>query len=245
MNKIIFGDCLELMKDIPAGSVDMILCDLPYGTTQNKWDSLISLDVLWAYYNKILKLNGVVCLTAQTPFDKILGCSNLNALKYEYIWVKNVASGHLNSNKAPMKKHENVLIFYKKPPTYNKQKTPGKPYYIKRGNWDDNGTNYGVIKKRIETDNKGDRNPVSIIYFDRQVGFHPTQKPVPLFEYLIKTYTNPGDTVLDNCSGSGTTAIACINTGRNFICMEKDEIYYRQSVERVNKHYIAFAEDIL
>jgi len=233
------------MKDIPAGSIDMILCDLPYGTTQNKWDSIIPLDLLWVAYEKIIKHNGVICLTAQTPFDKVLGVSNLKMLKYEYVWVKNVASGHLNANKAPLKKHENVLIFYKKSATYNLQMTLGTPYKNIRSKKDDNGSNYGKIEARTDTINSGERKPTSVLYFDREIGLHPTQKPVLLFEYLIKTYTNPGDTILDNCSGSGTTAIACINTGRNFICMEKDEVYYKKSVERVENHYLTLASYIL
>lgn len=226
------GDCLELMKDIPDGSVDMILCDLPYGTTQNKWDSIIPLDKLWAEYERAIKDCGAIVLTAQTPFDKILGVSNIKNLKYEWIWKKNIATGHLNANKMPMKEHENILVFYKKQPTYNPIFTEGTPYMNKRKPINDNGSNYGYIE-RTDTINEGKRYPKSILCFDREIGLHPTQKPVPLLEYLIKTYTNEGDVVLDNCMGSGTTGVACVNTGRNFIGIELDEEYFNIAQERI------------
>jgi len=235
LNKIHQGDCLEIMKDIPDGSIDMILCDLPYGTTRNKWDTVIPLDELWDQYERVIKDNGAIVLTAQTPFDKVLGASNIKRLKYEWIWEKNIATGHLNAKKMPMKKHENVLIFYKKPPTYNPQMTKGKAYINKRKPINDNGSNYGYIK-RTDTINNGLRYPVDTLQFDREIGLHPTQKPVELFEYLIKTYTNEGETVLDNCMGSGTTAIACMNTDRNYIGFELDKTYYEKSLDRINNH---------
>lgn len=170
-------------------------------------------------------------MTAQTPFDKVLGVSNLKMLRYEWIWEKEVATGFLNSKKAPLKKHENVLVFCKKGSIYNPQFTKGEPYKTINGRL---SSNYGNRKPAI-TDNDGLRYPVSVLKFGRiKERIHPTQKPVALFEYLIKTYTNKGDLVLDNCMGSGTTAIAALNTERNFIGFEIDKGYYDKSIERIN-----------
>ena len=241
INKIVLGDCLEVMKDIPDKSIDMILCDLPYGTTQNKWDSIIDLCKLWEQYNRIIKDNGAIVLTAQTPFDKVLGVSNLKLLRYEWVWEKSRKTGHLNAKKMPMKTHENILIFYKKLPVYNPQglKTLDKPELRKGEN---NGSNYGKSDKNSLRYHTG--YPTDVIKVT-SVGntVHPTQKPVELFEYLIKTYTNEGDLVLDNCIGSGTTAVACINTNRNFIGIEKDEKYFSIANERVNKLYRSMQEE--
>ena len=242
LNVVYNEDCLEGMNRIEDKSIDMILCDLPYGITCNKWDSVIPLDKLWNHYNRIIKDNGAIVLTAQTPFDKLLGYSNLKMLRYEMIWVKNISTGHLNANRMPMKVHENILIFYKKLPTYNPQMTIGEPYTRKRKPINDNGSNYGKIK-RIDTVNNGTRFPKSVLYFDREIGLHPTQKPVKLFEYLIKTYTNEGDIVLDNCMGSGTTAIACINTNRNYIGFELDKGYYDIILERIKNHKPTIIQD--
>ena len=232
LNKIHQGDCLEIMKDIPDGSIDMILCDLPYGTTRNKWDTIIPLDELWGQYERVIKDNGAIVLTAQTPFDKVLGSSNIKSLKYEWIWEKNKATGHLNSKKMPLKEHENILVFYKKLPTYNPVMGKGKPYSNnhKPG---DSGTNYGKVgfSKR---ENVTTRYPRSILDFNVEAKpAHPTQKPVELFEYLIKTYTNEGETVLDNCIGSGTTAVAALNTNRTFIGIEKEKEYVDIANERI------------
>lgn len=237
VNKIYHGDCLELMPQISDGSIDMILCDLPYGTTQNKWDSIIPLEKLWEEYKRIIKTNGAIVLTAQTPFDKVLGCSNLEWLKYELIWEKSKATGFLNAKKIPLKAHENILIFYKQQPTYNPQMTKGEPYnkgFIKAQNG--NGT-YGTFDAKLRLNETGDRFPRSVMYFKTSEAegevIHPTQKPVALFEYLIKTYTNENEIVLDNCAGSCTTAIACKNTNRNFICIEKEEKYFNVSNKRM------------
>ena len=232
INKIYLGDCLELMKDIPDKSVDMILCDLPYGTTQNKWDCVIDLSKLWGNYERIIKDNGAIVLTAQTPFDKVLGVSNLKLLKYEWIWQKEAGTGFLNAKRMPLKDHENILVFYKSTPIYNPQMTQGKPYICKKSH---HGTNYGKdVIDVVVTKSNGERYPKTIIKLPRdKQKLHPTQKPVALFEYLIKTYTNEGETVLDNCIGSGTTAIACINTNRNFIGIEKDEHYFNLANERI------------
>jgi len=230
LNRIYQMDCLKGMDLIPDGSIDMVLCDLPYGTTQNKWDTPIDLERLWGQYNRIVKDNGAIVLTAQTPFDKILGSSNIENLKYEWIWVKNIATGHLNAKRMPMKEHENILVFYKKPPTYNPQMTDGEPYINKRKPKNDSGTNYGEIK-RTDTINEGKRYPKSVLYFDREIGLHPTQKPVSLFEYMIKTYTNEGDIVLDNCIGSGATAVAAEINNRNWVGFELEKEY----IEKANK----------
>ncbi len=229
------GDCLNWMPKLPDKSFDMIMCDLPYGTTQNKWDSVIPLNLLWEQYERIIKDNGVIVLTAQTPFDKVLGVSNLKLLKYEWIWEKSKSTGYLNARKMPMKNHENVLIFYKSPPIYNPQMTEGKPYKNnhKPG---DTGNNYGENKKEYSFENNGTRFPTSIQYFESiktNEQLHPTQKPVALFEYLIKTYTNEGAIILDNAAGVCTTAIASKNTNRKWICIEKEDNYCDLSVNRI------------
>lgn len=225
------GDCLELMKDIPDNSVDFILCDLPYGTTRNKWDSIIPLDKLWHEYKRLCR--GAIVLTAQTPFDKVLGASNLSMLKYEWIWHKEAGTGFLNARRAPLKDHENVLVFYDKPPTYNPQMREGfKPYKCKKGGETSNYNPSGIVT----TVSGGERYPVTVLDFPRdKAKIHPTQKPVALMEYLIRTYTNDGETVLDNCMGSGTTGVACVNTGRNFIGIEKDSEYFKIARRRIRE----------
>lgn len=240
LNKIYNEDCLVGMNDIPDKSIDMILCDLPYETTKNKWDLIIPLDELWTHYNRIIKDNGAIVLTAQTPFDKVLGVSNLKMLKYEWIWEKTSATGHLNAKKMPMKAHENILVFYKKLPTYNPQKTTGherKVSTAKHKRNSKNSSNYG--ESSATTYDSTERYPRSVQLFstDKQKSsLHPTQKPVALFEYLIRTYTNEGDLVLDNCMGSGTTAVACMNTNRNYIGFELDKDYYELANERIINH---------
>lgn len=229
------GDCLELMKNIPDKRIDMILCDLPYGTTRNKWDSIIPLEPLWEQYNRIIKDDGAICLFAQTPFDKILGASNIKMLKYEWIWQKDNGTGFLNANKMPLKIHENILVFYKKPPCYNPQMRTGfKPYKCVQGR---HSSNYGDYKQGHITESNGERYPIDIIDFKKESGLHPTQKPVALLEYLIKTYTNEGDIVLDNCMGSGSTGVAAINTVRKFVGIELDKEYFEIAKERIeNAH---------
>lgn len=232
LNKIYNEDCLIGMEKIPDKSIDMILCDLPYGTTRNKWDTVIPLNWLWDEYNRVIKDNGAIVLTAQTPFDKVLGVSNIENLKYEWIWQKPSGTGHLNAKKMPLKNHENILVFYKKFPTYNPQFTEGKAYKARSGRA---SSNYGP-QKSVTTQNHGQRYPLSVQNFNKENGLHPTQKPVALFEYLIKTYTNEGETVMDNCMGSGTTAIACMNTNRNFIGFELDKKYFELANDRIEKH---------
>lgn len=227
------GDCFEVMAQAPDASVDLILCDLPYGTTQNKWDSVLDLERLWAEYWRIAKSNAAVVLTAQPPFDKLLGASQIAALKYEWIWEKAKATGHLNAKKQPMKAHENILVFYKQQCIYNPQMVQGEEY--KPGGGASKKDNYGDFEAVRENDGKL-RYPRSVQFFKHETKpIHPTQKPVELFEYLIKTYSNEGDLVLDNCAGSGTTAIACENTNRRWVCIEKDEDYANKAVERIKE----------
>ena len=238
LNTVTQGDCLEEMRRIPDGSVDMILADLPYGTTRNKWDSVIPLNELWAQYKRIIKNRGAIVLTAQTPFDKVLGESNLGMLRYEWIWEKDRASGHLNAKKMPMKSHENILIFYKKLPAYNPQMTTGHKPSNTSGRRLKETTNYGRFNNII-TGGQTTRYPRSVQKFNVVNSahgiMHPTQKPVALFEYLIRTYTNENEIVLDNVIGSGTTGVAAVNTNRNFIGIELDEEYCRIANDRIAK----------
>lgn len=232
--QLIQGDCLTEMARLEAGSVDMILCDLPYGTTSCRWDAVIPFDRLWSQYRRVAKPNSAIVLTAQTPFDKALGSSNLSMLRYEWIWQKEQGTGGMNANKMPLKKHENVLVFYQKLPTYNPQFTAGKPYTMKR-NKPSMASVYGKtgVADGYNSVNEGRRHPTSVLTFKKETGLHPNQKPVALMEYLIRTYTNPGDMVLDNTCGSGTTLVAAINTGRNAIGIERDPTYFRIAQERI------------
>jgi site-specific DNA-methyltransferase (adenine-specific) len=228
------GDCLELMNDIPDESVDMILCDLPYGTTRNKWDKCIPLEKLWQEYKRVTKKNGAIVLFAQTPFDKVLGASNIAMLKYEWIWEKSQGTGHLNAKKMPMKSHENILVFYRRLPTYNPQWECGLPYAKTHSL---HSTNYGKQKDNVVSISDGRRYPKDVLRFGKgetDKHLHPTQKPVALLEYLIKTYTNSGDTVLDNCMGSGSTGVACVNTNRFFIGIELDDEYFNIAKQRID-----------
>lgn len=228
------GDCLELMKYIPDGSVDLVLCDLPYGTTKNKWDTCIPLEKLWPEYKRVVKKNGAIVLFAQTPFDKVLGASNLDMLKYEWIWEKPQGTGHLNAKKMPMKSHENILVFYRQLSTYNPQWEWGTPYKSTSGS---PSTNYGKQKDSVTTTSDGRRYPKDVLRFGKAETvkhLHPTQKPVALLEYLIKTYTDSGDTVLDNCMGSGSTGVACANTNRRYIGIELDDDYFNIAKQRIN-----------
>lgn len=233
------GDCLEQMNNIPDGSVDMVLCDLPYGTTRNKWDSVIDLPSLWKQYGRICKPNAAILLFAQTPFDKVLGCSNLSELRYEWVWEKPAATGHLNARKMPMKAHENVLVFYKALPTYNPQKTTGHTRKVstaehKRGcketpNWGKHG---------LTTYDSTERYPRSVLLFstDKQKeALHPTQKPVDLGRYFIRTYSNAGDTVLDNAFGSGTFLVSAYLEGRKYIGIEKEKAFFDIAQERLRR----------
>mgnify|MGYP000900871689 CR=1 FL=1 len=244
------GDCLELMKDLPSKSIDLILCDLPYGTTRNKWDSVIDLELLWEQYNRIIKDRGAILLFAQTPFDKVLRVSNLKHLRYEIIWQKTAPTGFLNAKKMPMKAHENILVFYKKLPIYNPQMTQGHPRKVTSNSSRQKSVERQQIKAAVLATNYNsygestvgydstERYPLSVQVFakdQQKENYHPTQKPVALLEWLIKTYINEGNLVLDNCMGSGSTGVACINTKRNFIGMELTERYFEVAKERIEK----------
>jgi site-specific DNA-methyltransferase (adenine-specific) len=230
------GDCLELMKDIPDKSIDAIIADLPYGMTKNNWDSVLPVDKLWEEYNRIIKDNGAIILFGNQPFSSTLIMSNLKMFRYSLVWEKNKFSDFLNAKRKPMKIHEDILIFYKKQPTYNIQYWYGEPY--KRWNTQeavDKQTNYGNHKLNVSESKDGKRLPTTVLKFNRvERPSHPTEKPIDLMEWLIKTYTNENDTVLDNTMGSGTTGVACINTNRNFIGMELDDKYFEIAEKRIN-----------
>lgn len=230
-------DCLTRMSLMDDNSVDMVFCDLPYGTTRNAWDTIIPLDKLWEQYNRIVKEDGAIILTAANPFDKVLAVSNIKNFKYDWVWEKNKATGHLNSKKMPMKAHEYVMVFYRKLPTYNPQFTQGhKPMNAVSAKEDveelDTIRNYNHVKTVLG--NKGGstwRHPrtvikIPVINNDDGAKWHPTQKPVALCEYFINTYSNEGDVVLDNTMGSGSTGVACLRTSRKFIGIEMNQEYF-------------------
>jgi site-specific DNA-methyltransferase (adenine-specific) len=233
INKICQGDCLEVMKLIDDKSIDMVLCDLPYGTTVCKWDTIILFEPLWEQYKRIIKNNGAIVLTASQPFTSALVMSNIKWFKYEWIWIKSRPNGFLDANKKLMKKHENVLVFYNKLPTYNPQGIILK----NKPNKNTGRENvYGKVKQGYQAKITYTNYPNTTLEFASNTNkYHPTQKPVALFEYLIKTYTNEGDLVLDNCIGSGTTAIAAINTKRNFIGIEKESKYVEIANNRIKE----------
>jgi site-specific DNA-methyltransferase (adenine-specific)/modification methylase len=235
LNHIYHMDCLEGMKLIPDKSIDMILCDLPYGTTQNKWDTLINFENLWSEYRRIIKSNGVIALTSHGIFTAKSILSNESMFKYKITWVKSKSTNFLNAKKQPLRKHEDICIFYAKQPTYNPQMMLGTPY--NKGVRKDRQTgSYGEFKP-VQVQSYGERYPVDVVYFKTAESegkvLHPTQKPVALFEYLIKTYTNEGEIVLDNCIGSGTTAIAALKSNRKFIGFEIEEKYIEIANKRI------------
>jgi DNA modification methylase len=285
INQILVGDCIELMKEIPDDSIDMVLCDLPYGTTQCKWDTIIPFEPMWAEFNRVCKINAPMVFTASQPFTSQLINSNIKNFKYTWVWEKSKATGYLNAKRMPMRAHEDICVFYRKPPVYNPQMTQGTPYdkgvahrptevYSQQGqkkrnarrkelkalNSEDvvrelraNGLSEdGDIGQNIERlvdlikpckihvkNATGLRYPRTVQYFKTAESegktSHPTQKPISLFEYLIRTYTNEGDVVLDNCIGGGTTAIAAIRAGRRFIGIELDSEYVSIANERIEK----------
>lgn len=229
------------MKDIPDRSIDMILCDLPYEATRNSWDVIIPFEPLWNHYKRIVKDNAAIVLTATQPFASQLIMSNPDWFRYDLIWEKNKSTGFLNANRMPLRKHEIVLVFYKKLPIYNPQKTTGHKPVNSFTKHTSDGCNYGATKLGIKGGGQTDRHPTSLLQFpvvnnDSDEKIHPTQKPVALFEWLIKTYTNEGMVVLDNAIGSGTTAIACMNTKRKFIGIELETKYFEKAKERVTSH---------
>lgn len=244
LNKIYNEDCLFGMQKIDDKSIDMVLCDLPYGTTQCKWDSVIPFEPLWKEYKRIIKNNGCIALFGSEPFASYLRISNIKNYKYDWIWEKSKATNFLNAKKQPLRKIETISIFYKKQPTYNEQKIKGKPYYRgyrsdKYSDKDRDSTTGTYFPYESKSDN-GERHAVNLIHFNTAECegkiYHPTQKPVALCEYLIKTYSNENDLILDNCMGSGTTAIACLNTNRNYIGFENNKQYYDLTNQRINAY---------
>ena len=239
MISLIKGDCLEAMKQIPTGSVDAIITDPPYGTTACKWDSVIDFDLMWEQLNRIIKPNGAVVLFGSEPFSSALRMSNIKNYKYDWVWEKSKATNFLNAKKQPLRAKENILVFYKKQPTYNPQMTKGKSY------------NKGIRKKQTKDDvygsfnqtevkSEGNRYPRDVLYFKTAETegktFHKTQKPVKLMEYLIKTYTNENDVVLDFTMGSGSTGVAAKNLNRSFIGIEKDDNYFKIAEQRIKEN---------
>lgn len=239
---LMFGDCLERMKEIPDTSIDMILADLPYGTTSCRWDSIIPFDALWMHYNRIAKQRCAIVLFGSEPFSSYLRMTNIVAYKHDWIWKKSIPKGHLNSKKYPMRIHENILIFCKKTPIYNPQMHESKPMntvYNSGGNGKDS-TYRKMNTVKAKQVNRTIRYPVDVLEFSELPGnakdrYHPTQKPVTLLEYLIRTYTNENDIVLDNVMGCGSTGVACVNTKRAFIGIEKDQEYFEIAKHRINK----------
>ena len=254
LNEIIQGDCLEVMKDIPDGSVDMVLCDLPYGTTNCNWDAIIPFEQLWIQYERIIKDNGAIVLTATQPFSSALVMSNPKLFKYEWIWDRVVTGHPLNAKRQPLRRHESILVFYKKQSTYNPQmeyvgEEVAKERFKKASKKESKQTEITNEYKQLTRDDIDVKTlqykyPTGILTFNARSKecnsvhrIHPTQKPIDLFEYLIRTYTNEGEVVLDNCIGSGTTAVAAINTGRQFIGIEQEPEYVEIARQRISEAY--------
>lgn len=237
--KLIQGDCLEKMKDIPDKSIDMVLCDLPYAVTKAKWDIAIPFEPLWEQYERIIKDNGVIALFGSEPFASKLRLSNEKLYRYDWYWIKEKGKGHLNAKKMPLKSVETISIFYKKYGVYNPQFTIGEPY--KKLNCSKNSLNkgvYGSTNESTDTISNGKRYPKTDLYFTSvQRTSHPCQKPTKLLQYLIQTYTNEGETILDNTMGSGSTGVACLNTNRNFIGIEQDSNYFNIARDRIENTY--------
>lgn len=230
--KLYNADCFDIFPTLKTKSIDMILCDLPYGTTKNRWDMVLDIDSLWSAYTRLIKDNGAIVLFGDGLFTATLMLSNKEMWRYNLVWDKRVGCDFLNANFKPMKSHEDIMVFYKKKPVYNKQYWYSTPYKtLTNGRASDN---YGKRDFIGSESADGRRNPLTIISFARDSNrIHPTQKPVALLEYLIKTYTNGGDTVLDNCMGVGSTGVACARTGRNFIGIEKDSDFFSKATERI------------
>ena len=246
------GDCFDVMAKLPDASVDMVLCDLPYGTTQNKWDSVLPLDRLWREYWRVAKPNAAVVLTATQPFSSALVVSQAECLKYEWVWRKNIVTGVLNAKHQPLRCHETVLVFCRGKTTYNAQGVVSCNKRAGTGRAKGktaSSSNYGAITPTEDGSYQQTQTnwPRSVLEIPSQRGFHPTQKPVALFEYLIRTYTNAGDLVLDNTAGSGTTAVAAENAARRWVCIERDDKYFAAATERAQKHVggVRFVENTL
>ena len=244
---LLLGDCIDLMAQIPDGSIDMVLCDLPYGTTRCKWDAIIPFEELWEAWHRIAKPDAAICLFGAEPFSSKLRLSNLEEFKYDWVWDKVKGTGFLNAKKQPMRNHEIISVFYKKQCLYNPQKTQGHARKQSYRSADLQAEVYGKMKNNNYYDST-ERYPRSIQVFSTDTqnsSLHPTQKPVALLEYLIRTYTNEGDTVLDNCMGSGSTGVACVNTDRNFVGIEIDEKYYSVAKQRIREAKERIEQDSL
>lgn len=238
VNQIYLGDCLEVMPDIRSCSIDLILTDLPYGNTAASWDSMIPLDQLWAQYKRVIKSNGAIISTASQPFTSFLVMSNLPWFKYSMVWEKNTGTRFLDANRRPLNFHEDIVVFCEGQPTYNPQRYEGTPNHGRKhsiGEVRDIEIYRGSVK-RLQSDLSGDKYPRSVIYCPtvppNQI-LHSTQKPVPLYAYLMMTYSNTGDVILDNAAGSGTTAVAAIQAGREWICIEKEPAIYDIAIRRI------------
>jgi len=236
-NEIHNAECISFISSMPDQSVDLVLCDPPYGTTACSWDSVIPFEDMWRELYRVTKPGSMIVMTCSQPFTSALGASNIKSLKYSWVWDKVAATGHLNAKVMPMKRHEDVLVFSNGRARYCPQGTKAFNKTVRRG-----AAAY-IGNHPTESFQEKTSYPRSILRFKKDKGFHPTQKPVALFEYLIKTYSNEGDTVLDFCSGSGTTAIACINSDRKYICIEKDPEYWSKSLDRVKNHVGADVKD--
>ncbi|NDB57807.1 site-specific DNA-methyltransferase [bacterium] len=229
------GDCLDILPTLADNSVDMVLADLPYGTTACKWDSIIPLDKLWEQYNRICKKDGAMVFTATQPFTTILAVSNLENFRYEWIWEKPQGTNPMNAKVMPLKSHENILVFYRKKPVYNPQMWYSTPYSEFSSETSKIGEVYGSAKSKHRDNPDGSRYPKTVLKFKQEKGLHPTQKPVELMEYLIRTYTNENDIILDNTMGSGTTGVAAVRCKRNFIGIEMDSEYYQVAKKRIQE----------
>jgi DNA modification methylase len=258
MSELHFGDCMKLMKKIPDNFVDLILCDLPYGTTNCRWDTVLPLKKLWQQYKRIIKPSGAIVLTATQPFATQLIHSNIEQFRYDIIWKKNIPTGFLNANKMPLRKHELVLIFYESMPIFNPQMTHNHlPQHsfdknkVKNKSFKIDGDVYGKTKPTMNPGGSTSRFPTSVIEIpdigrtSKERTGHPTQKPIALMEWLIKTYTNENMMVLDNCIGSGTTAIACDNLNRQWIGIDLDQEFFKKALERINLNRSMLSKPLL
>lgn len=228
------GDCLDLLPEIPDGSIDAVIGDPPYGTTVCDWDAVIPFDRLWPELRRIIRPGGAICLFSVQPFAAALLMSNLRQYRHEWIWRKTRATGHLNAKRAPLREHENILVFADRSPRYYPQKTPGVPYLPRGGNAQ-MGRVYGYHRDIRAGSPDGSRYPRSVLSFASERGPHPTQKPVDLLSYLVRTYTQPGETVLDFSAGVFSTGVACVREGRNFVGIELDSGYLATGIARIER----------
>ena len=235
MTQLLQGDCLELLPRLPAESVDMVLADLPYGTTRNRWDNVIPLPQLWDELRRVCKENAAMLFFGQMPFAAELVMSNRKMFRYEWIWQKSSKTGFLNAKKMPLKEHENILVFYQKIPTYNPQMVKGERHSREAGKRSNNYGAFHAVPSYSDEYYPGDIIQFPCIFHTHEKQVHPTQKPVALLEYLVKTYTNPGETVLDPTMGSGSTGVAAVNMGRGFIGIELDADYFAIAKERIGR----------